>query len=331
MAHGNKEAPAKKRPGKEYRAWKNMPERIRVLFISGRDRTGGWLADAFASDNAVSVELEEQRDITTGLARLRDEIFDVLLLSHDGTELNALDLLEGLRAAHADLPIVVLGTQSEAEMTAHFFDADADAYLCVNTTTIRTLIWTLSRAVERHQLSADNRRFRRAEARRQEQEQRDVKEILGQQRAMADFLHEQAEGTEVPEWRPGFDLDTGVHRSLEFPEELARHYQELLRTYVIMGSGDLSQETYCFARHLAEYRLSMRQALALHQHAVEELRRGLGKRSARHVVTRASLLLVELMAHVAEYYREGCLSRSRRWEQRALPGFENLTPGSKAA
>jgi hypothetical protein len=41
----------------------------------------------------------------------------------------------------------------------------------------------------------------------------------------------------------------------------------------------------------------------LHVQVLEELVRGLGNRSARHVMTRADLLLVEILIHLAERYR----------------------------
>ncbi len=81
------------------------------------------------------------------------------------------------------------------------------------------------------------------------------------------------------------------------------YYQELLRTYVIMGSGGLGAEIAKLAELLAVAGLSPRQALELHLERVEELVRGLGSRSTRHVMARADLLALELMIHLGECYQ----------------------------
>ena len=150
-----------KRPPKRLPAalWKSLPPVMRVLYITSRQRTGSWLAEAFASDSASVVELEEASGSAAGLSRLRDEVFDAVLVSHEPGELDALELIEGYRAGGADEPILVLGAQSEQEMAALCYEVGADGYICANTTTTRTLLWMVARAIQRHQLVRENRRL----------------------------------------------------------------------------------------------------------------------------------------------------------------------------
>src|SRR5437868_893791 len=115
-----------------------LPLRMRVLYITTYQRTGGWLAEAFAADSAVDVVLEEAVGLAAGLVRLRDEVFDAVLVSHEPGELDALELLSGLRAGGSEQPLVVLGAQSEQEFSAPCYEVGADAYVCVNTVTTRT-------------------------------------------------------------------------------------------------------------------------------------------------------------------------------------------------
>ena len=102
-----------------------LPPRIRVLYVATLHRTGGWLAEAFAADSATEVLLEEAIGSVAGLARLRDELFDAVLVSHQPGELDALELIEGYRTGVADAPIIVLGTESEQEMTAVCYELGA--------------------------------------------------------------------------------------------------------------------------------------------------------------------------------------------------------------
>ena len=89
--------------------WGQMPARMKVLYVTTLHRTGGWLAEAFAADSATQVSLEEAIGVTAGLARLRDEVFDAVLVSHEADVLDGLEFVEGLRAGGHDEPMIVLG------------------------------------------------------------------------------------------------------------------------------------------------------------------------------------------------------------------------------
>jgi len=323
-------------------AWQGLPPRMRILYITNRQRTGGWLAEAFASDSASEIDLDEAVGSVAGLTRLRDEAFDAVLVSHEPGELDALDLIEGYRAGVADEPIVVLGLQSEQEMAALCYEVGADAYVCVNTSTTRNLIWIVARAVQRHQLIRENRRLNLAEQQRLQREHDEAERLLEQQRALIIDLEairrrgkppvsKDRPDRNAPE--PGLPTtlsDSLLHAAaaepLSLPEELVRHYRELLRTYVIMGSGNMACELSRLAELLATTGVTARQTMQLHVRALEELIHGLGTRSTRHVMTRADLLVLEIMIHLAESYRNRYLGRVRPPVQRTLPGFEQSIP-----
>src|SRR6516164_4178447 len=79
-----------------------LPPRMHVLFVTTASRTGGWLAEALSADSASEVFLEEAIGAAAGMARLRDEVFDAVLISHDMAELDALEFVLGLRAGGGD-------------------------------------------------------------------------------------------------------------------------------------------------------------------------------------------------------------------------------------
>lgn len=316
-------------------AWRGIPPRMRALYIAGRQRTGGWLAEAFASDSATEITLHEAVGSAAGLARLRDEAYDAVLVSHEPGELDALELIEGYRAGGADEPIIVLGAQSEQEMAPLCFEVGADAYVCVHTTTTRNLIWVVARAVQRHQLVRENSRLNEAERQRLQREHDEAERLLGQQRGLIGDLeaiwqhgHQESptESDRLLDEAASDPLPSALHQPLDLPEELVHHYRELLRIYVIMGSGNLTGELSRLAEMLATAGVTARQTMQLHLHVLEELVRGLGARSTRHVMTRADLLILEIMIHLAEGYRSRYQERAKPPIQRLLPGFEDCTP-----
>lgn len=305
-----------------------LPARMRLLFITTAIRTGGWLAEAFAADSASEVVLEEAIGLSAGLSRLRDEVFDAVLLSHEPGDVDALDFVEGLRAGGSNEPMIVLGNQSEQEMAALCYEVNADAYVCVNTTTTRTLIWIVARAIERHRLIQENRRLAQAERQRLHREHNEAERLLDQQRQLVLDLEVLKTGSlHAHALANGADeacrsTDSCAASMPELPKPLVEHYRELLRAYVIMGSGNLGREMTMLSDLLVSAGISARQTMQLHLTVLEDLLQGLGSRSTRHVMTRADLLVLEVMVNLAEGYRKLYQQRVAPPRQQLLPGFD---------
>jgi DNA-binding response OmpR family regulator len=297
---------------------------MRALYVTTPVRMGAWLAEALATDSAAEVQLDEAIGATAGLARLRDEVFDLVVIAHEPDHLDALALIEGLRAGGNEEPVLVLGAASEQEMAALCYEVGADAYLCVNTTTTRTLLWTAARAIQRHELLRENRRLLQADRQRLHQEHLEADRLLAEQRALVSDLESlTGSGPDTAgERSSSATSDASVAADLvRLPENLVAHYRELLRAYVIMGSGNLTADMQELSELLVGSGVTPQQTMLLHLQVLEELVRGLGSRSARHVMTRADLLVLEIMIHLAEGYRDQFLQRVHPPQQLWLPGL----------
>ena len=324
--------PLKKLPAAR---WGSLPSRMRVLFITTEDRPGSSVAEALASDSASEVTLVEAVGVIMALDRLRDEVFDALLISHEPDQLDALELIEGLRAGGSAEPMLVLGSSEAEEMTALCYEVGADAYLNFQRTTTRTMLWTLARAVERHQLLRENRRQAQSERQRLHQEHQEADRLLAQQRALITdleslgALHVDSGDAAEPDDEQRRTVAVASAEPFVLPEPLIAHYRQLLRAYVIMGSGNLTDEMTTLADLLASAGVTAQQAMLLHLGVLEELIRGMGSRSARHVMSRADLLGLEVMIHLAEGYRQRYFERLCPPRQQLLPGF--VPPAAQAA
>ncbi len=293
-----------------------MPGRLKVLYIAASSRTGAWLAEAFATDSAAEILLEEAAGEAAGMEQLRDEAFDAILVSHEPGELDALDLVEGYRSGGAEEPIVVLGAAPEPEMAVLCYEAGADGYVCVNSSTTRNLIWVVARAVQQRHLAQENRRFHQLEETRLQREQDEARRLLQEQRAaVEDFRAGPLHGCAKP---------LAAEPCLALPPELMAHYGELLRIYVIMGSGNLADELRHLAGLLVTAGISARQTARMHLDVVAEMISGLGARSSRHIMTRADLLILEVMMHLGEGYRRSYEELVHPPTQQFLPGFDLL-------
>lgn len=310
--------------------WGSLPPRMRVLYIAARHSADGdytnqnWLADAFAADSATSVVMESADSAADGLARLRDEVFDAILASHDPPHLDALDLVEGLRGSGSDEPAIVLGYETEDEMNAWCYEVGADAYLCVPSTTTRCLLWTVARAVERAALLRENCRMVEAERQRAAQENEEAGRLLDQQKLIltgAPELVDGSTGTLTSDQATADLPDAWRWTVAQVPPELSVHYHELLRAYVIMGSGSLGDEIRALADSLVTAGMSAAQTMSLHLHVLDQVIRSLGNRSARHVMNRANLLIMDLLVKLSDGYRQKASERTLRRQQLLLPGF----------
>jgi CheY-like chemotaxis protein len=334
-----------------------LPLRIKVLYITTLHRDGGWLAEAFAADGASHVVFEEVVGVTAGLARLRDEVYDTVLVSHEPGVLDAIEFVEAFRAGGNDEPLIILGAESPQELDALCYEAGADDYGCVAQTTVRGLLWKFARAIRRFNLVRENRRLIQAERQRLQQEHHEAGRLLEQQRALITDLelirdggdasahdpnnHDPSgslplegrarEGVEVPEDSAARKLRlTVVHTEPlpPLPVSLVDHYRELLRAYVIMGAGNLAEDMGALAELLASSNISAQRTMQLHVEVLEELVEGLGNRSARHVMNRADLLALEVLSHLADGYRRRYHERRHPAQQQLLPGFELASDGA---
>jgi hypothetical protein len=309
---------------------------MKVLYVTTLRRTGGWLAEAFATDCAVEIHLQEAIGVTTALSQLRDEVFDAVLVSHEPGQLDALDLIEGLRAGGNEEPMIILGNAPSSEMTALSYEVGADAYCCVAETTTRSLLWTFARAIERCQLVREHRHLVQLEQQRLAHEHQEAERLLAEQRALIAELESLRDGRggEGERGRGGeatldaLDESPRLPLSLssslgstELPERLVSHYRELLRAYVVMGAGNLADELTALATLLADANITAQRAMQLHVRVLEELIGSLGNRSARHVMNRADLLVLEVMAHLADGYRRRYHDECHPARQLDLPGF----------
>lgn len=289
--------------------WGLLPPRLRVLYVTTTRRTGAWLAEAFAGDSACQVSMQESRGATAALTQLRDQVFDAVLIGHEPPQLDAFEFLDALHGSGAEESLIVLGQASEQELAAPCYEAGADGYLCVNTTTTRNLLWVVARATERRQLIRENRRLTQAERHRLRQEHRETERMLSEQRGVIrDAQSRDASAIHPPRTAEEGSLAALGHRMagvVEPPanEVLKCHYRELLRAHVIMGSGNLASEMQSLAEQLAAGGVTAPQTMSLHVQVLEEIVQGLGSRSARHVMTRADLLVLEVLVHLAESYR----------------------------
>ena len=260
---------------------------MKVLYITTLHRPGNWLAEAFAADGATKILLEEVVGVTAGLARLRDEVFDAVVVSHEPGVLDGLDLVEGFRAGGHDEPLLLVGEQtpqqlearaSKSEPTTTAASPRPPSAACSGNSPARS---SGTNSSERKS-PAPASRWRQ----RLHQEHREAQHLLEQQRlviADLEILKSLTRGSPAARVcrvrrlpRQNGESLLGTCRWI--CRAAVAHYRELLRTYVIMGVGNLTTEMADLSEMLATSGVSAQRALQLHVTVLEELVAGLGAR-----------------------------------------------------
>ncbi|MCO6043630.1 hypothetical protein NG895_06895 [Aeoliella sp. ICT_H6.2] len=300
-----------------------IPDRLKLLYVTTLHRSSTWLSEAFATDNATRVILKETVGVTAGLALLRDEVFDAVVVFHEPGVLDALDFVEALRTGGHEEPIIVLGVEPPQSFEVLAYEVGADAYCSMKQTTTRSLLWEFARAIRRYELVRENRRMVEAERQRLASEHAEAERLLEEQRTLLTELEavDTGEVTHAEGLAGSLAEVTARSSRAALPAALVNHYRDLLQTYVVMGSGNLSDEMYRLTEVLVDAKISAHQVIALHVEVLEGMIHGLGRRSARHVMNRADLLVLEVTMHLAEGYQQRYESRRESEQQMLLPGF----------
>ncbi|NQV23817.1 MAG: hypothetical protein HQ518_05555 [Rhodopirellula sp.] len=248
---------------------------------------------------------------------LRNESFDCIVIECwptvlDDLRWDASDLLHAIRASGCSDPIVLLTRQPDDGLTVEACSSHCEILVSSALWSSRALVNVIQQSIRLMETAQQNHHHVVANHRRLVRERDEADHLLRQQRDIIRELEAITQATS--DSSPNQPVDAAAtsdqalrprkKRSLQIPEKIKTYYHELLRTYVIMGSGSLGGEIAQLASVLAEVGLSPRDTLSLHLEQVEHLVSGLGNRSSRHVMSRADLLALELVIHIGECYQQ---------------------------
>lgn len=268
-----------------------LPARLRLLCIAPRQPS--WIALLLNLDAAGCHEprLRWYSSPAEALAAAREESVDCVLVGEDPSNRSvSMAILQGLRMAGCREPAVFLSSGLDDQQWIEVCRLDGDVLTAPAGWDSPALVAVIERAIRRVEVARQSQHLTVAHDRRLSRERDEAAQLLAQQRRM------------LGPRSGNCDPSAGPHPA-QLPEAVCEYYHELLRTYVMMGSGSMEAEIARLADVLCAAGLGPRKVFELHLDRVEALVRGLGNRSTRHVMARADLLALELMMHVGEVCR----------------------------
>ena len=293
-----------------------LPSGFRLLCAAPEEPS--WIALSLQLD-AIGCHDSRLRWVSTSseaMTALRNEVFDCIAIGHipdQYPDWDAFNLLRAVRSSGCDDPILVVSSRPGDALAVVCCEENAELLVSPAIWDSRALVASLQRSLKLVDMRRENHRLSVSNHRRLIRERDEADHLLQQQHDIIRELELLTSGLTEPDESTvlfaqesllGGPESRRERPPVAVPEEIKNFYQELLRTYVIMGSGSLGNEISRLAQILAEVGLSPRETLSLHLERVEQLVRGLGNRSTRHVMARADLLVLEVIMHIGECYQQ---------------------------
>lgn len=271
----------------------------RLLLVGADETVAAEIATLYRAANRSLPGMQLLATASAALEQLAEESFDCILVVNAGGELrprgtDALDFCTAVRAAGSTDAVLVLSLSATDALWKAACEAEAELYVGPALWRSHTLLLLIDRAIQQRAASRQTQRQNWADRQRLDREREECTELILQQRQLLN---------EAPAEQFG---------SLEgiLPPELPSIYRELLRTYVMTGTSGFASEISKLAQTFALAHLTPRQVLQLHLDQLEQLVKGIGQRSARHIVDRANILCLELMLLLCECFEA---QNARTW------------------
>lgn len=278
-------------------AEKNNGERL--LLVGADETVAAEVSALYRSANRSLPAVQLFATATAALERLAEESFDCIIVVNTGGELrprgtDALGFCTAVRAAGSTDPVLVLSISATEALWRATCEAEAEMYVGPALWRSETLLLLIDRAIQQRLAVRQTQRQNWADRQRLDREREECSDLIRNQRQLLDAAPSEQLGS----------LDGML------PPELPAIYRELLRTYVMTGTTGFASEIAKLAQTFALAHLTPRQVLQLHLDQLELLVKGIGQRSARHIVDRANVMCLELMLLLCECFES---QNARTW------------------
>lgn len=275
--------------------------RIKALLVEADPADAQMIGRMLAEAKSVQFDLRRAERLADGLAMLRDDHFDAVVLDLSLPDAQGLTTLGRVRTQAPTVPIVVISGPDDQALAVRAVGSGAQDYLPRGRISGDLLARAIRYAIERQRLE-------NALEQAEEWERQSWTRI----QAARDFRYYSAVSKDG-------GPTAGGEEGPAVPAELAAEYRDLVIAYV---QSDRAIEVRPvkrlreLARRLARAGVAARDVMRFHLDVLAKLERLAGPEELPEVLTDVRLVILDLMGSLVDAYREG-----RR------PGGEGPEPG----
>ena len=124
-------------------------ESLRLLLIEDNPIDAQVIRGFLGHAKGLSIELEHVKQLSLGMARLREQRFDAALVDLNLPDSTGLTTVDQVHACNPDVPIVVLTAEEADELALQVVKAGAEDHLCKSELEPKLLLRTIRYAIER--------------------------------------------------------------------------------------------------------------------------------------------------------------------------------------
>lgn len=270
------------------------PPRWRLICVSAAEPRWTSLALRLAEAGLPHPRIEWVDSALLLMQSLRHDRYDAIVIEHPappctakpgvgdaGTMLSstidARQLISGVRGGGHLEAVVVLITAPADDLLAVLAEHDADALVSLSPWESPALLPTIRRAVRQAELWRSHRELQLRLERRLARDREEAAAMLQRQQDLLANL---------------------MHGSVAL-ESIRESYEQFLRTRLTSDAATPNEDLAQLAAALVAAGMSPQQTLALHADAVQRLIAVVDESSARHIISRADRLVLDLMTHLA--------------------------------
>jgi len=264
---------------------------------------------------STTADLEFQVDscdrLDEAIAQLSEKHFDVLLLSIDSPESQAMKTLQDSQEQFPYLPIVVLTDSKDETLRVQCLQLGAQGYLVKDQLDSKLLVYSLRLAIEQK---------RELEVLQENQLKRlQEQEILG--------LRHIVDTAKTQITAKLFGLSLLRESSPEIFQEIVQQYGELMdlsmeqRAYKV--DYNISEQLRNMGEQLGFLKASPRDVVEIHTQVLKAKTQNSNPVKAQAYVSEGRLMVLELMGYLASYYRKYFIGLSKL---NVTKNYQNMKP-----
>jgi len=266
------------------------PVPLRMLCLAEREPR--WTAFSVRMESAYggSLRIQWASTLADAIAELRTNCWDTLLLEAAGV--GRVALLDAVQTFEGSAATVALLALPDDSLVAELFARDCDVCISPRMWDSPALPAVVLAAIRRRQCRQELQRHSTTHYRRLSREQTDAESLLRLQHEL--LLNLQSSR----------DADNS-------PPDCSESYADLLKATILSGPKRLGPALDNFVQHLAADGRSPADVLAWHIDRVAALSAGMGGRTSQHLLSRADLLVIEVLVRLGEHYRRVASNAAR--------------------
>ncbi len=281
---------------------KEVKRNIKILLVEDEEADARLIREKLESYGPVDFSLTVEQDLNSAIERIKAEDCDLVLLDLQLPDTWGLDTLDKLHSRFPELAIVVLTGMNDEELGFHAVQNGAQDYLVKDNTDELLLGRSVMYAIERHKLLQQIDKNRRRDNEDRDRSFRSLENMAGNPRSSVTAS--------------SFGLNTIRESDPVTYEYLIKQYSELLdlaverRQYRV--EHDLTDRLRAFAGKLGFHGASPREIVEIGTRALRHKWGSSSPATINASVDESKVVLLELMGHLASYYR-GFATGLNRW------------------